>query len=339
MLTGYVSDEKYVALGDVLVEFTNAQGESWEARSRAGGSIHADLPAGDYLVTLAKPGYGSKRVRMTTGGEPVLFRLLSDCLLGYAWPKCVRSGEQSEFRVHSVEQYKLELWRYGWEKEFIRGLGWHDEHGPRAVMQITPDGDYTQTGVAWNQVGYLSPHHAQKIEAPARSGLYYFHAFTQGGACFTFPWIVAPAKPTAAVAVLASNITWNAYNNFGGRSNYISADELPPTPTINARQELKRYQDASHQTWGCDAYAPLSFERPEPLNHIDPREKITDPIEGRSANHIAPADWRPRRLAGRRRICVRSLQRNPARSGPSRSVEISRPHPRRACGILDAQDV
>ena len=38
-------------------------------------------------------------------------RLLSDGLLGYAWPKYVRSGEQSEFRVHAVEQYKLALWR------------------------------------------------------------------------------------------------------------------------------------------------------------------------------------------------------------------------------------
>ena len=293
MLIGYVSDENYVALAEVSVEFTNDQGESWEARSRAGGSIHCDLPPGDFVVTLAKPGFGSKRVRMTPrAGMPFHFRLLSDSLLGYAWPKCVRSGERSEFRVHSVEPYKLELWRYGWEKEFVRGLGWHDEHGPRAVMQVTPDGDYTQAGVAWNQVGYLSPHHLQKVEAPARSGLYYFHASTAAGACFTFPWVVAPAQPTASVAVLASNLTWNVYNNFGGRSNYISADELPRTPTINARQELKRYQDANHQTWGCDAYAPLSFERPEPINHIDPLEKITDPIEGRAANHIAPAEWR-----------------------------------------------
>ena len=43
--------------------------------------------------------------------------------------------------------------------------------------------------------------------------------------------------------MLASNITWNAYNNFGGRSNYINADGLPPTPTVNARPGLKRYTD------------------------------------------------------------------------------------------------
>jgi hypothetical protein len=40
---------------------------------------------------------------------------------------------------------------------------------------------------------------------------------------------------------------------------------------------------------------PLSFERPEPFCHIDFNEQITDPIEGRQACHIAPAEWR---LAG-----------------------------------------
>jgi N,N-dimethylformamidase len=293
LLIGYVSDERYVALADVVLEFTNASGESWETRSRASGSVHIDLPAGDYVVTLQKHGYGSKRVAMRSlQPRPMQFRLLADGLLGYAWPKCVRYGEQSEFRVHSVEPFKLELWRYGWEKEFIRGLGWHDEHGPRAMMQITPEGDYTRTGVGWNKIGFANPAQSQLVQAPEKSGLYYFHASTRAGATFSFPWIVAPAKPHAAIAVLASNITWNAYNNFGGRSNYIHADEFPPKPTVNSRQELKRYTEADHQTWGSEHYAPLSFDRPEPINHIDLAEKITDPIEGRAACHVAPAEWR-----------------------------------------------
>src|SRR5262245_21198222 len=216
VLLGYVSDERYVALADVLLEFTDERGESWEARSRASGSVHADLPAGPYTVTLQKSGFGSKRVRLKVPAEgPYHFRLLADGLLGYAWPKCVRAGEESEFRVHAVEQYKLELWRYGWVKEHVRDLGWHDEHGPRATMQVTPDGDYTRTGVAWNSVGYTSPSHRQYVTVPARSGLYYFHASTPSWERFAFPWVVAPAAPSAPVAVLACNITWNAYNNFG----------------------------------------------------------------------------------------------------------------------------
>ncbi len=293
MLIGYVSDERYSALPDAIVEFIDSKGESWEARSGASGAIRIELPPGTYKVIAQKLGFGAKFGQITVPlNLPHHFRLLSDGLLGYAWPKFVRSGEPSEFRVHSVEPYKLELWRYGWEPEFVRALGWHDEHGPRAVMQTTPDGDYTRTGVEWNKVGYRNSVHSQYVAGPERSGLYYFRASTVSGRTFAFPWVVAPAKPRAAMAVLASNITWNAYNNFGGRSNYIHADGLPPTSTVNARAELKRYADAGFFTWGADSYPPLSFDRPEPFNHIDFCEKITDPIEGRQACHLAPAEWR-----------------------------------------------
>uniref|UniRef100_A0A7C4QRR5 Carboxypeptidase regulatory-like domain-containing protein n=1 Tax=Schlesneria paludicola TaxID=360056 RepID=A0A7C4QRR5_9PLAN len=293
MLIGYVSDERYLALCDVVLEFVDARGESWEARSRATGAVHVDLPPGDYTVTLQRPGFGAKRSRITVpAAVPHQFRLLSDGLCGYVWPKWVRGGELGEFRVHAVEQYHLALWRYGDVPQLVRELGWHDEHGPRATMQITPDGDYTQTGVAWNQVGYSSPTHKQFVAAPERSGLYYFRARTQSGLEFSFPWIVAPARPTAPLAVLASNLTWNAYNNFGGRSNYIHADEFPPTPTVNSRYDLKRYAEAEFLSWYAPAYAPLSFDRPEPFNHIAFEERIDDPIEGRQACHLAPAEWR-----------------------------------------------
>ncbi len=293
MLVGYVSDERYVALADVMLEFLDEHGQSWETRSRATGSVHVDLPPGYYRVILQKPGFGARFSSVTLPlSKPHQFRMLSDGLLGYAWPKWVRSGEEAEFRVHAVEQYRLELWRYGAKPERVQELGWHDEHGPRATMQVTPDGDYTQTGVEWNKVGYVSPTHRQYARAPERSGLYYFRASTNSGRQFSFPWIVAPAKPTCGLAVLASNITWNAYNPFGGRSNYIHADHLPPTPTVNSRFELRRYVDAEHGTWGYPSYAPLSFERPEPFCHIDFTEQLADPIEGRQACHLAPAEWR-----------------------------------------------
>jgi hypothetical protein len=292
MLTGYVSDERYVALSDVLLEFER-DGRSVEARSRATGAVHADLEPGEYLVTLQKPGYGAKRTRVTLlDNQPHQFRLLADGLLGYAWPKWVRTGEQSEFRVHSVEPYKIDLWRYGWSKELVRKIGWFDEHGPLATMQITPDGDYSQCGVQWNKFGYGSWQHAQYVTAPERSGLYYFHVRAESGRFSSFPWIVAPARPTARIAVLASNITWNAYNSFGGRSNYIHADHLPATPTVNARLELSRYNDPEFGTWNAEDYAPLSFDRPEPINHVPWKVQITDPIEGRAACHVAPAEWR-----------------------------------------------
>jgi N,N-dimethylformamidase len=122
--------------------------------------------------------------------------------------------------------------------------------------------------------------------------LYYFHARTKSGLFFSFPWIVAPAKPQQKIAVLASNINWNAYNNFGGRSNYINADKLPEVPCVNARQELHRYTDPDYVNYAANDYAPLSFERPEPINLVPEHEVVTNPIEGRAACHIAPAEWR-----------------------------------------------
>lgn len=291
-LIGYVSDENYVALPDVLLEFEN-DSLSIETRSRATGAIYADLKPGNYRVTLHKDGYGSKHVDLEIGkGERHKFRLLSDRLTGYVWPKWVHSGERSEVRFHSVEDYVLELWRYGRKKEFVRTIGVFGEHGPRARMQITPDGDYTQTGVNWNKVGYEGRARIKQIEAPEQSGLYYLHARTKSGEFFAAPWIVAPKEPTAQIAVLASNINWNAYNNFGGRSNYIMAGGLRSKPTVNARQDLDRYTDPTRIFYDSDEYPPLSFERPELHNHIAANETITDLIRGRNACHCAPAEWR-----------------------------------------------
>lgn len=296
MLIGYVSDERYVALADVGVEFEQNGKMVAVTKSTPRGGVYAELAPGQYRVTLVKAGYGSKHVTVDVAeGKPYQFRLLTDRILGYMWPKWVKSGEKGEFRIHAPEPYRLSLWRYGLEKEFVRLISWIDEHGPSANVQLTPDGDYTQTGVQWNKIGYGSPQHHQLLTGPQRSGLYYLHVEGESGAFYSFPWVVAPATPQAQIAVLASTNTWNAYNNFGGRSNYINGEGLPPTPTIYARQDLVRYTNiGAYQAWGFpdDAYQPLSFERPEPCNFVLADEMVTDPIQGRQQCHVAPAEWR-----------------------------------------------
>ena len=296
MLVGYVSDERYVALADVGVEFEQNGKMVAVTKSTPRGGVYADIAPGEYRVTLVKEGYGSKHVTAAvTAGAPYQFRLLTDRILGYMWPKWVKAGERGEFRIHAPEAYRLSLWRYGLQKEFVRLISWIDEHGPRANVQLTPDGDYTQTGVQWNKIGYGSPQHHQLIAGPERSGLYYLHAEGESGAFFSFPWVVAPATPQAPIAVLASTNTWNAYNNFGGRSNYINADHLPERPVVNARLDMTRYQQANAYTeWGRpdDAYLPLSFERPEPCNNVTRDVEATGPLAGRQQCHLAPGEWR-----------------------------------------------
>jgi len=146
--------------------------------------------------------------------------------------------------------------------------------------------------VQWNKVGYWHPHHKQYVVAPDQSGLYYFHARNESGEFFSFPWIVSPSAPRAPVAVLAQSTTWNAYNNFGGRSNYIHPIQLPREPTTNARMDLDRYNLDGYVQYCARDYLPLSFERPEPINHVPEGTEAIDPIEGRAACHIAPTEWR-----------------------------------------------
>ncbi len=286
-------------------------------RSAASGAIYGDVPAGDYRVTLARDGFGAKRVGVRIDPKhPVHFRLLSDAMYGYVWPKWCRAGDLGEFRVHSTESYHLTLWRYGKQKEPVQPIGWFDEHGPRATLQILPDEDFSRTGVAWNRRGYIKNitntgecrvHgndgltcrlqcrcQSQIIEAPQRSGLYFFHAETMPRKFLSFPWVVAPQKPSAKIAVLASTNTWNAYNNFGGRSNYINPTGLPPRPTVNARLDLGRYSPDVTSVWEPrnDQYIPLSFDRPEPFNHIPRDVQVTDPIRGRQSCALTEALWR-----------------------------------------------
>jgi len=292
MLIGFVSDEYYAAVADVALEFRSKTGECFVCRSSASGAVLGDLPRGDYEVTLALLGYGSKRVQLTLPSErPHHFRLLSDGLIGYAWPKWCRAGEVVQFRVHSVEPYKLGLYRYGLYKEPIRNVGWYDNHGPRAAMQTLPDGFFAETGVKWD-AGFGSVHQ-QRVLAPERSGLYYFHAKGESGRFFSFPLVVAPEAPAAPIAVLASTNTWNAYNPFGGRSNYVMAGRMIDEPIVNSKSDLPRYKLADYGEWKSnDVFDPLSFDRPEPYNHIPEGAECGDPIEGRQACHLAPAEWR-----------------------------------------------
>ena len=61
MLVGYVSDERYLALADVLFEFVSERGVV-SARSSSSGSVYADIEAGSYIATLQKDGFGPKRI-------------------------------------------------------------------------------------------------------------------------------------------------------------------------------------------------------------------------------------------------------------------------------------
>jgi hypothetical protein len=288
-LLGYVSDERYTAIGDASVELIRADADDiFVLRSTPAGALYGDVPSGRYRATLGAAGFGSKRceVEVDPTSRPFQLRLMAERIFGYVWPKWIRTGETGALRVHSPEPYRLSLVRCGREAVQSRLLGWFDEHGPRATVQTLPDSDFTRAGVGWRNTG--------NVVAPPESGLYYFFAEGESGGFFSFPWVVAPAEPTCSLAVVASTNTWNAYNNFGGRSNYINASTLPEHPTVVAHVDLPRYTGGAgaEHSFPDAAYAPLSFERPEPLNQVGRWEQPSDPIRGRQPCHLAAAEWR-----------------------------------------------
>ena len=150
MLVGYVSNLGYVALDDVRVEYQQNGHCVAVVSSTPRGAIYAEIVPGEYTVTLVKDGCGPKSVKMhALEGMPYQFRLLSETIYGYMWPKWVKSGERSEFRVYSMEAYKLSLWRYGLEKEYIKPLGWFDEGGFKfEVQRVDDDAEKSQRSQA-----------------------------------------------------------------------------------------------------------------------------------------------------------------------------------------------
>jgi N,N-dimethylformamidase len=295
VLVGWVSDEHYVAVPDALLELSGPAGV-FETRSSASGAVRVDLPEGTYDLAVGARGFGSLTAKVEVSSDRLVqIRLLRDALWGYVWPKAVRAGERAELRVSSPVAYRGELWRYGQMAERVAYVG-HGEHPPGATRQTLPLGDCTLTGVRWSQAGPTigpgvdaSP---RLLTAPQRSGLYFVHVHGDDGAVTTCPWVVAPARPSAPIAVLASDLTWNAYNPFGGRSNYIYANGLPTVPDVDRRASMPRYLSRGHEEWTSSEYPPLSFDRPEPFNQVRPGERYEDPIVGRDACSLAPAEWR-----------------------------------------------
>ena len=298
MVIGFVSDEMFVAIADAQLEFKRMDdGQRTEARSSASGAVNLDLPPGEYEVALAHPNFGSKisTLSISRDMQPHQFRLLSKSLVGYIWPKWCRSGEVGEIRFSAHEAGEISLWRYGWEKEFIRDIGRFQAFAPSGDSQTLPDGDIAKIGVNWNhdRFDYSPDLEALSVTAPEKSGLYYFHMKTSSGESFSFPWIVAPAKEVKEkeIAILTSNICWNAYNDWGGRSNYVAANKLPDAPTVSPTQSSPWFRPTGAIWWVGNSFEPLSFDRPEPVNSEELESKITDQIKKIGSEHVA-GEWR-----------------------------------------------
>ena len=154
----------------------------------------------------------------------------------------------------------------------MRILGWYDEHGPNPYMQITPGRRLDADRHPVQPVGFSATRITPRWStAPERSGLYYVEQKGESGRWFSAPWVVAPgvgARPRRSPCCLSTN-TWNAYNNFGGRSNYINPTGCRHSRPSTAARNSPATATTRRPTGPPDeAFLPLSFERPEPFNVV-----------------------------------------------------------------------
>ncbi len=175
---------------------TPTAGRGRRGRARRGRST-LDLPPGEYRVVLQKAGFGAKFSARHACRQPR--RITSDCSQTGCSGTPGRSGCAAAKRRSSASTPSSRTsWNCGGtggSRSSCAASAGTTNTARARCMQVTPDGDYTQTGVEWNKVGYANSVHSQHVAGPERSGLYYFRASTASGRQFAFPWIVAPAKP------------------------------------------------------------------------------------------------------------------------------------------------
>jgi len=296
-IVAYVSDEMYVAVSDAQVEFVdpNDPTHTYVTRSAPSGAVFASLETGRWQVYLSAPGFGSKmsEIEITDGSDPAMLRLMSDRMYGYAWPKSAGAGDRIELRMHAAEPFTVQLMRHGIRREPVGKPHRFEAFAPLGDRQLLPDADVSSVGAQWNRYGCSQPPSGDRFwEAPEDSGLYFFHMSARSGAHFAFPLVVAPRTPTAKLAVLISEYNWNAYNDFGGRSNYVAAGQLPERPSVAPRQDSPWFRDTGGRWWDRDDYDPLSFDRPALFNGVGEHEEATDPLWRVGTEHLAPGEWR-----------------------------------------------
>lgn len=273
---------------------------------RAGGAVHKwvfEAPAHQTRIVDAS-GFGEFQT------SPV--QLLARKLIGYTNRLSVSAGETLGVHVNAPASYEASLVRYGETRDTVSTMGSHD-----AVEQALPNGDLVAEGMQWPSTIDVD------IPADAEPGLYSVELRTRGAKAsstddgFSATFVVSRPHAEAEerpLLVIASTTTWQAYNDFGGRSVYrnhfngqawgndVTAAGRHPLGQalrgllpLRTKQALRRMLNdvraspsattpLAANSWICK---PLSNQRPFPKAQIT-SATVTDAFD----HHGAEAEWR-----------------------------------------------
>ena len=291
--------------------------------------MHVDLPPGEYRVVLQKAGLRREaqpgdRARV----QPHQFRLLTDGLLGYAWPKWVRSGE--------AVRVPRPLGRAVQAGTVALRLGAGVRPRPRLARRARPAGRRCRSRPTATTPGPASSGtrsatrarvHSQYVAGPGTQRAVLLPGVApRSGRRFAFPWVVAPAQPDGARSPCWPRTSpGTPTTTSAGAATTSTPTGCRPRRPSTPRPELQALHRRRVLHLGRPrSTPPLSFDRPEPFNHIDFEERITDPIEGRQACHLAPAEWRLLGWLEARGLRLRLLRRDAARRRHARPRRVPR---------------
>jgi hypothetical protein len=164
---------------------------------------------------------------------------------GYCVPLSGAMGKTLEFHVSADSSYEMTYVQLGVEGDKMTPMSDPVEFGARP--QAVPPAPW-ESGCGWDAVFALT------IPPEWTSGMYSARCVASDGTESHIVFVVKPPMvQPGRIAVLASTNTWNAYNDWGGRSKYTN----PPA-------------------------AILSFERPSTA--------ATSPIDDGNPNHLTRAE-------------------------------------------------
>jgi hypothetical protein len=137
--------------------------------------------------------------------SPITINLHSP--LGYTERYSFKAGENISLYIHNNNDTSLDLYYLGEKKKKIKSFGWLPKNIQSNLFNRT-------TGFSWKESFLLKTN-------GLKSGYYLIELKDKkSNDIGQIPFIIKPKK-AKRIALIASTNTWDAYNYYGGKSNYF----------------------------------------------------------------------------------------------------------------------
>ena len=295
MLIGYVSDERYLALSDVALEFVDDRGRSWEARSRATGAVARSISRPGATPSPCSTPASVRSAAEVIGARPVAapvpaaLRRAERLRLAQMGPR--RRGRRVPRPLRRAVQPGTVALRLdartrprasAGSTSTARGRRCRsrptattpDRRGVEQGRLQQPDAPAVRRGPRSQRAVLLPRPHALGTRGSPSPG-----SSRRRGP--PLPWPCWPAtSPGMRTTTSAAAATTSTPTSCRPRR--------PSTPA----QDLLRYRDAEFLSWTRRRTRRCRSTAPSRSTTSTSTSAITDPIEGRQACHLAPAEWR-----------------------------------------------